>query len=129
MKLGEGGKRLIVMGDRVLIAPDDGDERTEVGLYLPPSVAERDTVQGGRVVAKGPGIPLVEPGLSETEIWQEGSRTMRHLPMQVEVGDYTIFLKKAAVEIKFEGKKYLVTPQSALLLILRDRADEEEEPA
>jgi chaperonin GroES len=121
MEPSEGGKKLIVMGDRVLVAPDEGDERSEVGLYLPRSVAERENVQGGRVVAKGPGIPLVDPSLSESEIWrEEGQREVRHLPMQVEVGDYTIFLRKASVEIKFEGKKYLVVPQSALLLLIRD---------
>ena len=27
--------RLVVVGDRVLIAPDEGDDRTDVGLYLP----------------------------------------------------------------------------------------------
>ena len=121
MEPSEGGKKLIVMGDRVLVAPDEGDERSEVGLYLPRSVAERENVQGGRVVAKGPGIPLVDPSLAESEFWrEEGQREVRHLPMQVEVGDYTIFLRKASVEIKFEGKKYLVVPQSALLLLIRD---------
>jgi chaperonin GroES len=120
MELTTGEKRLMVMGDRVLIAPDEGDERTEVGLYLPRSVMDRETVQGGRVVAKGPGLPLIEPALPDSEIWQEPQREVRHLPMQVEVGDYTIFLRKAAVEIKFEGKRYLVVPQSALLLLLRD---------
>ena len=114
-----GLKRLIVMGDRVLVAPDEGEERTEVGLYLPRSVAERENVQSGRVVAKGPGIPLADPSVTESEIWQENPREVRHLPMQVEVGDYTIFLRKAAVEIKFDGRKYLVVPQSALLLLIR----------
>lgn len=126
MDFTEGGKRLIVMGDRVLIEPDEGDERSEIGLYLPRSVADRENVQAGRVVAKGPGIPLVEPGVSETEIWRENERDVRHLPMQVEVGDYTLFLRKAAVEIKFEGKKYLVVPQSALLLLVRDGSEVDE---
>jgi co-chaperonin GroES (HSP10) len=120
-----GDKRLIVMGDRVLIAPDEGDERTEVGLYLPRSVMDRDAVQGGRVVARGPGLPLIEPGLSDSEIWQEPHRDVKHLPMQVEVGDYTIFLRKASVEIKYDGKRYLVVPQSALLLLLRDRKEDD----
>ena len=121
-----GDKRLIVMGDRVLIAPDEGDERTEVGLYLPRSVMDREAVQGGRVVAKGPGLPLIEPGLSDSELWQESHRDMKHLPMQVEVGDYTIFLRKASVEIKYDGKRYLVVPQSALLLLLRDGKDDDD---
>ena len=121
MELETGDKRLMVMGDRVLIAPDEGDERTEVGLYLPRSVMDREAVQGGRVVAVGPGLPLIEPGLSDSEIWQEPQREVRHLPMQVEAGDYTIFLRKASVEIKFDGKRYLVVPQSALLLLMRDK--------
>jgi co-chaperonin GroES (HSP10) len=116
----EGDKRLIVMGDRVLLSPDEGDERTEVGLYLPRSVMDRENVQSGRVVAKGPGIPLADPATADSEVWQEERREVRHLPMQVEVGDYAIFLRKAAVEIKFEGKKFLVVPQSALLLLVRD---------
>jgi chaperonin GroES len=126
MPTARGGKQLIVMGDRVLVAPDEGDERSEVGLYLPRSVAERENVQGGRIVAKGPGIPLADPSLAEDEIWRQANREVRHLPMQVEIGDYTIFLRKASVEIKFEGKKYLVVPQSALLLLIRDEGEREE---
>lgn len=33
-------KRLIVVGDRVLIHPDADEARTRVGLYLPPSAVE-----------------------------------------------------------------------------------------
>ncbi len=114
------GTRLIVLGDRVVISPDEGEERNEVGLYLPRSVSERENVQAGHVVAKGPGIPLADPSLSETEIWKENGHQLRHLPMQVDVGDYAIFLRKAAVEIKFEGRKYLVVPQSAILVLTRE---------
>ena len=46
-------KRLIVVGDRVLISPEEGEERTNVGLYLPPSAIEGRQVQGGRIVASG----------------------------------------------------------------------------
>ena len=40
--------------------------------------------------------------------------------MQAQVGDYVIFLRKAAVEIKYENKTYLVVPQAAMLVLLRD---------
>ena len=40
--------------------------------------------------------------------------------MQAQVDDYIIFLRKAAVEIKYEGNTYLVLPQAAILVILRD---------
>src|SRR2546430_6449565 len=57
----EPPKRLIVVGDRVLIAPEEGEERTNVGLYLPPTAVETRQVQGGRIVATGPGTPMTEP--------------------------------------------------------------------
>lgn len=40
--------------------------------------------------------------------------------MQARVGDHAIFFRKAAVEITFEERKYLVVPQAALLVIVRD---------
>jgi hypothetical protein len=40
--------------------------------------------------------------------------------MQARVGDYAIFLRKASVEIKFEGRTYLIVPQGAILLLDRN---------
>jgi len=50
--------RLTVVGDRVLIAPQEGEERTKVGLYLPPTAVDHQAVQGGRILATGPGTPV-----------------------------------------------------------------------
>ncbi|HHM24332.1 MAG TPA: co-chaperone GroES [Bacteroidetes bacterium] len=117
-------KHLLVIGDRVLIQPDEGEERTEVGLYLPKWAVEKAAVQGGRVVATGPGIPLPEPGDLEDEPWKPSDAQVQYLPMQVEEGDYAIFLRKSAVEIKFEGKTYLVVPQSAVLVVVREEDED-----
>ena len=35
-----GDQELHVIGDRVLIKLDDAEERTDVGLYLPPTALE-----------------------------------------------------------------------------------------
>ena len=48
-------KRLIVVGDRVLIQPEEGEDRTKVGLYLPATAIDSQAVQGGTVLATGPG--------------------------------------------------------------------------
>jgi chaperonin GroES len=123
------GQNLIVIGDRVLIRPEDSFERTEVGLYLPQTVVEKQQVQGGRVVAVGPGIPLPEPGTEDDEPWKASNRETRFLPMQVEEGDYALFLKKAAVEITWEHKEYLILPQAAILVVIRpDFTGEEDLP-
>ncbi len=113
-------RNLIVVGDRVLISPDEGEERTKVGLYLPQTVMDKESVQSGRITATGPGIPLPDPQDLGDEPWKSLQAPVKHVPMQAREGDYAIFLRKASVEIKYEGKPYLVVPQSAILVLLRD---------
>ena len=113
-------KRLLVVGDRVLIEPAEGEERTKVGLYLPASAVDKQSVQSGRVVATGPGTPIGAPTELDEEPWKIGSGEARYLPVQAKTGDYAIFFRKAAVEISFEGNQYLVVPQAAILALIRD---------
>jgi len=114
-------KRLIVVGDRVLITPEVGEERTTVGLYLPATALEGRQVQGGRIVARGPGTPMTEPASMDDEPWKIRGPDVKFLPMQAEVGDYALFFRKASVEITFEEKVYLVVPQAAILVLVRER--------
>jgi chaperonin GroES len=48
------------------------------------------------------------------------SQEPRGKGMQARVGDHAIFFRKAAVEITFDEKKYLVVPQAAILVLIRD---------
>ncbi len=118
-------RRLIVVGDRVLIAPEEGEERTNVGLYLPATAVESRQVQGGRIMATGPGTPMSEPTAMDDEPWKIRLPDVKYLPMQADVGDYALFFRKAAVEITFEGKTYLVVPQAAILVLLREGREPE----
>ena len=52
----KGRKELLVVGDRILVRPQEGESTTKVGLVLPAGVKEKEDVQGGTVVAMGPGI-------------------------------------------------------------------------
>ena len=115
-------KGLLVVGDRVLITPEDGEEqRTRVGLYLPATAIESQAVQTGLIVATGPGDPLPDPSAFDDEPWRVEEKTPRHRPLQARVGDHAIFFRKAAVEITFEEKRFLVVPQAAILVLIRDR--------
>jgi chaperonin GroES len=118
---GSGKRELLVVGDRILIRVEDGEERTKVGLYLPATAVDGQQVQGGTIVATGPGYPLpaVEEHLDEP--WKiSGTKETRYVPMQARVGDYALFFRKAAVEITFENERYLVVPQAAILTLARD---------
>ncbi len=115
-----GKRRIIVIGDRVLIRPDESAEKSPAGLYLPPTVMEKEDVWGGVVVEVGPGLPVSDPNSIEEEPWKTEMENVRYIPPQAETGDYALFLKKASVEINVEEKKYLIVPQAAILVIIRE---------
>ncbi|MCU0634716.1 MAG: co-chaperone GroES family protein [Gemmatimonadaceae bacterium] len=123
----KNGKDLLVVGDRVLVKVEDGEQRSKVGLYLPPTAVDSQAVQGGEIVATGPGYALPDINESSDEPWKiggAGRAEARYVPMQAKLGDYALFFRKAAVEISFEGEVYLVVPQQAILALVRDAVDE-----
>src|SRR5690606_40887413 len=111
-----------LVGDRVLVAPERGEDRTRVGLYLPAAAIEKMAVQGGRIIEVGPGTPVPNPSDLNEEPWKLYDREKRvhYLPMEGRVGDFALFLRNAAVAIEFEGKKYLIVPHAAILLLVRE---------
>ena len=115
-----GKRKIIVIGDRVLIRPDESAEKSPAGLYLPPTVREKEDVWGGVVVEVGPGLPVSDPNSVEEEPWKTETENVRYIPPQAETGDYALFLKKASVEINVEENKYLIVPQAAILVIIRE---------
>jgi co-chaperonin GroES (HSP10) len=120
-------KKLIVIGDRVLVELDESRERTTAGLYLPPTVKEKDKVQSGYIVKVGPGYPVGDPNSMIDEPWSSKKREeLKFIPLQALEGDYAIFLRDAAIEIEFENKKYLIVPHSAILALLRTELSTEE---
>jgi chaperonin GroES len=113
-------KQLLVVGDRVLINPEDGDDRTRVGLYLPATAIDSMQVQTWLIVATGPGTPVADLSSLDEEPWKTSPRESSGRGMQARVGDHAIFFRKAAVEITFEEKRYLVVPQAAILVLIRE---------
>jgi chaperonin GroES len=112
-------KNLVIVGDRVLIDPDEGTGKTSSGLYLPPTVKEKEKVASGYVVKTGPGYAVHDPSFSE-EPWATGAKKeVKYIPLQASEGDYAIFLRESAIEIEFEDKKYLIVPHSAILALVR----------
>jgi len=117
-------KQIIIVGDRVLIQPDTDEKKSAAGLYLPPSVIEKQDVHGGIVVEVGPGIPVGNPDDSSEEPWKTNNNGyIRYIPTQAEIGDYALYLGKAGIEIEIEKKEYLIVPQSAILILIRDDID------
>ena len=111
-------QKFIVVGDRVLIRPESETGKTTSGLYLPPGVSEKEKIQSGYIIKVGPGYPTMPQG--DEEPWKESKEPVKYIPLQAKEGDLAIFLRKEAFEIEFEKEKFLIVPQSAILLLIRD---------
>lgn len=113
-------RKIIIVGDRVLIRLKTPDDKTSSGLYLPPSVHEKEQVQSGYVVKVGPGYPVSVPSDEIEESWKETEEKVKYIPLQVKEGDQALFLQKGAYEVMYENEKYYIVPQHAILMIVRD---------
>lgn len=109
-------KDLIVVGDKVLIKPKSQNEKTSSGLFLPPGVQEKEKIQYGYIIKVGPGYPIPIP--QEDESWKD--EKVKYLPLQAQVGDLAIYLQNNSFEIVYNKEKYVIVPQSSILLLERD---------
>lgn len=112
-------KKLIVVGDRVLIKPATPHERTNSGLYLPPGVQEKEKVQRGYVIKTGPGYAIPVPADSD-EAWKPEEEKVKYIPLQVKEGDLAIFLVSGSTEVVYEDETYFIVPQGAILMLERE---------
>lgn len=112
-------KKLIVVGDRVLIKPTKRSDKTASGLYLPPGVQEKEKIQSGFIIKVGPGYPLPIPS-DEDDIWKGKEEAVKYLPLQAQEGDLAIFLQKGAIEVLYESEKYFIVPQASILMLERE---------
>lgn len=111
-------RKLIVIGDRVLIRPSAPNEKTESGLYLPPGIQEKEKVQQGYVIKTGPGYAIPMP--VDDEPWKTDADPVKYVPLQTREGDLAIFLLSGATEVMYAGEKYFIVPQSAILMLERE---------
>jgi len=108
----------IIVGDRVLIKPKKANERTNSGLYLPPSVKENAKMNSGYVVKAGPGYAIASHEIEEE--WKANRKDGKYIPLQAREGDLAVFFQSSAYQIEFNGEKYVIVPHTSILLLIRD---------
>jgi chaperonin GroES len=89
------------LADRVVIIPQQADEKSAGGIIIPDS-ANKDKPMMGTVAAVGPG-----------KMSDEGKR----LPLDVKVDDSVVFSKYAGTELKIDGEKYLIVTEGEILAV------------
>ncbi len=85
------------LGDRVIVEPAEGEEKTASGIVIPDTAKEKP--QEGKVKAVGPGR------------YEEG----KLIPLDVKPGDTVIYSKYGGTEVKVKGKDYLILSERDIL--------------
>ncbi len=85
------------LGDRVIVEPGEGEEKTPSGIVIPDTAKEKP--QEGKVLAVGPGR------------YEEG----KLIPLDVKVGDTVIYSKYGGTEVKVGGKEMLILSERDIL--------------
>lgn len=112
-------RKFILVGDRVLIKPKTAQSKTKSGLYLPPGVHEKEKIHSGYVVKTGPGYPI--PAIMDAdEPWKDSKDEVKYVPLQPEEGDLAIYLHSNSWEIEFNKERFIIVPQNAILMLIRD---------
>jgi chaperonin GroES len=96
--------RIRPLADRVVVKPQEKEEKTRGGIYLP-DTASKEKPQEGTVIAVGDG-----------KLDDNGKRT----PVAVRAGDKVLFAKYAGTEIKVEDEDYLILAEKDILAIVGD---------
>lgn len=113
-------KKIIVVGDRVLIRLKKPNDKTGSGLYLPPGVQEKEKVQQGYIIKAGPGYPIPMQ-TEDQEPWMDSDEKVKYVPLQAKEGDLAIFLLSGAHEVVYEGEKYFIVSQHSILMLEREQ--------
>jgi len=86
------------LDDRIVVLPDEAEEKTATGIYLPEGAKEKP--QTGKVVAAGPG-----------KLNDDGTRS----ELAVKVGDTVLFGKYGGTEVEIDDTEYKILRESELL--------------
>jgi len=96
--------RIRPLADRVVVKPQEKEEKTRGGIYLP-DTASKEKPQEGTIMAVGEG-----------KLDDNGHRT----PVAVQVGDQVLFAKYAGTEIKIEDEDYLILAEKDILAVVAE---------
>lgn len=90
------------LGDRVLVAPLEAEEKSAGGIVIPDAAKEKQ--QRGKIVAVGKG-----------RIGDDG----KVVPLEVKTGDEVLFGRYSGSEIKIGANEYLIVKEDDILGIFR----------
>ena len=112
-------KKIIMIGDRVLIKPSKPTTKTEAGLYLPQGMHKTEELRTGYVIKVGPGYPI--PMLQdEDEPWKDKRDSVKYVPLQPKEGDLAVYQQNTVFELVFNGEEYVIATYRGIFMLVRE---------
>jgi chaperonin GroES len=93
-------KKLVPIGDKVVVKAEPEEEKTRGGIVLPDSAKEKPSE--GTVIAVGPG-----------RVMDNGQR----VPLEVKMGDKIIYSKYGGTEVKIDNEEYIILNERDILAV------------
>jgi len=90
------------LDDRIVVKPNEAEERTASGLVIPDTAKEKP--QQGTVLAVGPGR------------WSDDEG--EHFPLDIKVGDVVLYSKYGGTEVTIDGADLLILNSRDVLAIV-----------
>jgi chaperonin GroES len=90
------------LDDRIVVKPNEAEERTASGLVIPDTAKEKP--QQGEVLAVGPGR------------WSDDEG--KHFPLDIKVGDTVLYSKYGGTEVTVKGEDLLILSSRDVLAIV-----------
>jgi chaperonin GroES len=87
------------LDDRIVVRPNEAEERTASGLVIPDTAKEKP--QQGEVLAVGPG--------------RRAESTGELVPLDIKVGDTVLYSKYGGTEVTVDGEDLLVLASRDIL--------------
>ncbi|MPY91777.1 MAG: co-chaperone GroES [Acidimicrobiia bacterium] len=91
------------LDDRIVVRPNEAEERTVSGLVIPDTAKEKP--QQGEVLAVGPG--------------KRSETTGELIPTDVKVGNTVVYSKYGGTEITVEGEDLLILSSRDVLAVVK----------
>jgi chaperonin GroES len=90
------------LDDRIVVKPNEAEERTASGLVIPDTAKEKP--QQGSVLAVGPGR------------WSDDAG--KHYALDISVGDVVLYSKYGGTEVTIDGDDLLILSSRDVLAIV-----------
>jgi len=122
-------QEIVVFEANILVSPPPSEQKSSGGIIMPEiKEDEPNELVSGDVRQVGPGfmVPNSTDNSSDIDaiiksVESNEKASVKHIPMNIEVGDRVYYYKQAGDKIELLGEKYIIVPYGSIKVLLRQK--------